>query len=1507
MSRNFYDSTNNTLTPIAGCLTVDNSLSAISENPVQNKVVKAALDGKAATSDVPTKVSDLTNDSGFITSSSVPTKTSDITNDSGFITTAVNDLVNYYLKSETYSKTEVDSIASAIKNSRFEVVSTLPSSDIETNVIYLVPSADPETSNIKDEYINLDGTTSGWELIGSTSIDLSGYVTTSALNTALADYTTTTALTALLNAKQDTVQFSTVPTASADYIGRVVQYVGTTNANYTNGYFYKCVEDSDSYSWDAIPVQADDYSDLTNKPSIENVTLSGNKSASDLGLVKSSDLATVATSGSYNDLDNKPTITRVKGDSESEYRTGDVNITAANIGLGDVGNFKAVSTEASQGLTDTEKANARNNIGALDDSIFPISEGWASKTWNGYSFINGDQIWTDGDDIYYSFAEDQYVLNMDTSTWSPKTWNGLTNYIGQMIWTDGDDIYYSFSNEQYVLNKSTSTWLPKTWTYEGLEQSFAVSGLSIWTDGVDIYFSSGKTFLVLDKSTSTWHSKTWSGLTIFYGQSIWTDGDNIYYSNNNQHYVLDVATSTWSPKTWNGTSSFIGQNVWTDGDDIYYSLNGDTYILDKSTSTWSPKTWDDALEIESGGYIWNDGTSTYYSRYYSDNSNQYVLNKVKVLGTAAIKDVAISGDASATQVVMGNDSRLTDSRPASDVSSWAKESTKPTYTASEVGLGNVGNFKAVSTEANQELSTTEQANARTNIGAGTSNFDGAYSSLSGIPTLGTASSKDVATTGDASVTEVVMGNDSRLTDSRPASDVSSWAKAATKPSYTASEVGAVATSSVGTANGIAELDANGKVLSSQLPSYVDDVIEGYYDTLSGKFYEEDTYTTEIIGESGKIYVDLLTDQTYRWSGSVFTVIGTSLALGETSSTAYRGDRGKTAYDHSQTTSGNPHNVTASDVGLGNVGNYKSVSTEASQGLTSTEQANARANIGAGTSSFDGAYSSLSGTPTLGTAAAKDSTNAVTENSTDLVESGAVYDALGDKADSANLATVATTGSYSDLSGVPTLATVATSGSYNDLDDKPTIPGDLDDLSDVTLSSPTNGQVLKYNSTTQKFENANESAVADVYTVTDSASTTINDTDYVPMSESGGTKKKALWTTVVEKIKAALGIASSGDTYLKKDGTWGTPANTTYTFATGDNDGQIKVTPSGGTAQNVSVKSLQSAAYLVANVDPNANTVVKRDGSGGIKAYTSTFTGNVTIDRGGTDTAENWTRVWIGNNKASGTAGNQTGWVSLYASNGNYINVGPSPASVNQATIRFPASTGTLATTAQLTDGSVTKVGTSTVGHTTKPIYLNNGIPTAGIPYVPSGGGNYATASGSCAIGIYTNESGNYARVKLGKDDGTNHGQVRFYSYGGSGYYYNLQCPDNITGDLIGYLPKTSGQITVNSLSSRRVKKNIHDMTEEEAKKLLNVDIVKFDYRESWNGGIKNQSGVIAEDVINIIPEVVEIDDNYDPNQPVDMEYNLPPIVDYRKFIPYMIKMIQMQQEEIEELKTKINN
>ena len=96
----------------------------------------------------------------------------------------------------------------------------------------------------------------------------------------------------------------------------------------------------------------------------------------------------------------------------------------------------------------------------------------------------------------------------------------------------------------------------------------------------------------------------------------------------------------------------------------------------------------------------------------------------------------------------------------------------------------------------------------------------------------------------------------------------------------------------GVNNGIAELDANGKVPSSQLPSYVDDVLE--YAKLS-------SFPTT--GETGKIYIAQDTNKTYRWSGTAYVEISASLALGTTSSTAYRGDYGNAAYAHAVTNKG----------------------------------------------------------------------------------------------------------------------------------------------------------------------------------------------------------------------------------------------------------------------------------------------------------------------------------------------------------------------------------------------------------------------------------------------------------------------------------------------------------------------------------------------------------------------------------------------------------------------------
>lgn len=91
--------------------------------------------------------------------------------------------------------------------------------------------------------------------------------------------------------------------------------------------------------------------------------------------------------------------------------------------------------------------------------------------------------------------------------------------------------------------------------------------------------------------------------------------------------------------------------------------------------------------------------------------------------------------------------------------------------------------------------------------------------------------------------------------------------------------------SKGAPNGLASLNESGIIPSAQLPSYVDDVIE--VDTFSN---------LPGTGESGKIYIVQDTNLTYRWSGTDYVEISKSLALGETSSTAYPGDKGKATTD-----------------------------------------------------------------------------------------------------------------------------------------------------------------------------------------------------------------------------------------------------------------------------------------------------------------------------------------------------------------------------------------------------------------------------------------------------------------------------------------------------------------------------------------------------------------------------------------------------------------------------------
>lgn len=88
-----------------------------------------------------------------------------------FITNTVDNLANYYLKSETYTKDEVKALVSAIPKFSIQVVDILPTEDISITTVYLVKSGE-ETDNLYTEYIYVNG---AWEYLGKQTVDLSGY------------------------------------------------------------------------------------------------------------------------------------------------------------------------------------------------------------------------------------------------------------------------------------------------------------------------------------------------------------------------------------------------------------------------------------------------------------------------------------------------------------------------------------------------------------------------------------------------------------------------------------------------------------------------------------------------------------------------------------------------------------------------------------------------------------------------------------------------------------------------------------------------------------------------------------------------------------------------------------------------------------------------------------------------------------------------------------------------------------------------------------------------------------------------------------------------------------------------------------------------------------------------------------------------------------------------------------------------------------------------------------
>ncbi len=225
---------------------------------------------------------------------------------------------------------------------------------------------------------------------------------------------------------------------------------------------------------------------------------------------------------------------------------------------------------------------------------------------------SGENIWVKDNLIYFNNQSKYCVLDEENLTWTENTlgWLGFTQFDGKNVWTDGENIYYSSSNHQYIL-KGTRTWEIKAWNIS------YIAAENIWTDGENIYYSSGAfESYILDKETSRWIEKAFVGYVNIYGKNIWTDGDDIFYSGGNVHYKFNKNASSWEKVNFYSLSNFYGQDIWTDGNNAYYS-NGDVqYVLHKESLTWRIKSWNGLTSFNACD-VWTDGERYFVTQNFT--------------------------------------------------------------------------------------------------------------------------------------------------------------------------------------------------------------------------------------------------------------------------------------------------------------------------------------------------------------------------------------------------------------------------------------------------------------------------------------------------------------------------------------------------------------------------------------------------------------------------------------------------------------------------------------------------------------------------------------------------------------------------------------------------------------------------------------------------------------------------------------------------------------------------
>ena len=618
-----------------------------------------------------------------------PTKLSDLQNDTNFIDNTVNNLVNYYKKTETYTQAEVDALISAIVTLNILVVQSLPTQDISTTTIYLVPKQTPETQDIYDEYIYVNN---AWEHIGTTQIDLSNYYTKTQTDNLLAD-------------KVDKVagkQLSTEDFTSA---------LKTKLDGIASG-----AEVNVQSDWSQSDNTADDF--IKNKPT--NVSDFNNDSGFITG-VDVEDIGDVDLNNLANGQVLKYNSTTQKWENQNEsgggssYTEGDgIDISAQNVISVDT-TFSEASTRANIASGETFATilgKIKKYFTDLKDLAFIAKDGTSST-----KYLRGDGTWQ-------TPPNDNTWTAMVGATSSA---NGSVGYVNAVPPKDG-------YNTKYLRADGT-------WAVPPNDNSNVTQTATSTNANYEVLFSA-----TADNTTRTETARKDTGLT--FNPS--TDTLSTKYIN---HKVLKALTGSGTAGATSDTTPKFTPALWTFNSGVTVA-NGEVYLIKIPVAGGSYGVW---LSLNNGTNYYPVAVSSGKVRFQTHYAKDTVI--AVTYESAGVCTCYAKAGADATADVTGIFRVLND---------YDANTTYTNMSASELTTGTATTARSISAKVltdwlNGKLSTKvsdnptfTEASTRANIASGESfatilgkikkfftdlktvAFTGAYSDLSGLPTIPSA-------------------------------------------------------------------------------------------------------------------------------------------------------------------------------------------------------------------------------------------------------------------------------------------------------------------------------------------------------------------------------------------------------------------------------------------------------------------------------------------------------------------------------------------------------------------------------------------------------------------------------------------------------------------------------------------------------------------------------------------------------------------------------------------------